>query len=374
MDSAHTPAKNGQSKPTFESEKMNTQILQKGTTFARMAIARALAHGDPSTVHALAASRWGANSAVADLLLKSAVGGGTTTSLSELAGTRQAVVEFLEVVRPMTILGKLAGLRRVPVNTPYVALSTGATAYWTAQGRATPVSATAFDRETMTSLKIAALVVLAKELLESADPMAEDLIRRDLARAVAELSDRSFIDADNGGIAGEMPASVTNAAATIAATTDFADDLAAALDAFAGDLETAAWVMSPKLAAKLGLRAGGRGAAADLGARGGSLAGLPAIVSAACQPSSDGYSITLLDAGSICTVDEGAELALSRQATVEMDSAPTGDTTTPAASTTAMVSLFQTDSVGLIVTRRMNWKLARAGSVVCITGASYEGV
>lgn len=82
----------------------------------------------------------------------------------------------------------------------------------------------------------------------------------------------------------------------------------------------------------------------------------------------------MLDAGSICMVDEGAELALSRQATVEMDSAPTGDTTTPAASTTAMVSLFQTDSVGLIVTRRMNWKLARAGSVVCITGASYAGV
>jgi hypothetical protein len=132
--------------------------------------------------------------------------------------------------------------------------------------------------------------------------------------------------------------------------------------------------MSPKLAAKLGLRAGGRGAAADLGARGGSLAGLPAIVSAACQASSDGHTITLLDAGSICTVDEGAELALSRQATVEMDTAPTGDTTTPAAASTAMVSLFQTDSVGLIVTRAMNWKLARPGAVVCIAGADYAGV
>lgn len=350
---------------------MNDHYLPRGTTFARMAIAKSLAES-PVEQHALAANRWGARSTVAEILMKSAVGGNDNSTAPELSDTWNVIAEFLEIVRPMTILGKLQGLRNVPVQTPFVAMSTGATAYWTQAGRATPVSKQAFSRETMTSLKIAALIVLAKALMNSADPKAEALIRLDLARAIAEQSDLSFISPDNTGIPGKMPASITNGAATISATGDFADDCASAIESFQGDLETASWILHPKLAAKLGLRAGGRGAAADLGARGGSLAGLPAIVSTACSQDSDGHTISLVDAGSICHVDEGAELSRSTQATVEMDTTPTADTATPGAATTAMVSLFQTDSVGLIVSRAVNWKLARPNAVVCITGADYS--
>lgn len=349
---------------------MNDHYLPRGTTFTRMAIAKALAES-PIEQHNFAANRWGSHSTVADILAKTAVGGNDGASAPEIADSWNMILEFLELVRANTILGKLEGLRLVPVQTPYCAVSTGATAYWTQAGRATPVSRQAFSRETMESLKVACLCVFDKKLAASLDPKAEALIRNDMVRSVAELSDLTFIGRDNGGIPGRMPASATAGATSIAATTDFADDIGNAIDSFQGDLATASWVLHPKLAAKLGLRAGGRGAAADLGARGGSLAGLPAIVSTACSQDSDGHTITLLDAGSICHVDEGAEIFRSTQASVEMDTTPTGDTITPTAASTAMVSLFQTDSVGMIVSRAINWKVARPGSVICITGADY---
>lgn len=349
---------------------MNEHYLPRGINFARMAIAKSLAES-PVEQHALAASRWGARSTVAEIFAKTAIGGNDGASAPELADSWNMILEMLELVRPNTVLGKMQDLRHVPVNTPYCAVSTGATAYWTKAGRATPVSKMAFARETTESLKVAALTVFDKALLNSSDPKAEALIRNDLARALIELSDRTFLDRDNGGIPARMPASVTDGATSIAATSDFADDVASAIDAFRGDLQTASWVLHPKLAAKLGLRAGGRGAAADLGARGGSLAGLPAIVSTACSQDSDGHVIALIDAASVCVVDEGLEIFRSTQATVEMDDAPSGDTVTPSAATTAMVSLFQTDSVGLIVSRAINWKLARPNAVVCITGCDY---
>ena len=349
---------------------MNDHYLPRGINFARMAITKALAES-PVEQHAYAANRWGARSQVADILAKTAIGGNDSASAPEIADSWNVILEFLELVRANTILGKLEGLRHVPVQTPYCAVSTGATAYWTQAGRATPVSRQAFSRETMESLKVACLCVFDKKLAASLDPKAESLIRNDLARALIELSDRTFLDRDNGGIPGKMPASVLDGATSIAATSDFADDIGSALGSFQGDLATASWVMHPKLAAKLGLRAGGVGAASDLGARGGSLAGLPAIVSTACTQDSDGHVIALIDAASVCVVDEGLEIYRSTQASVEMDDAPSGDTVTPGAATTAMVSLFQTDSVGLIVSRAVNWKLARPNAVVCIVGADY---
>lgn len=346
--------------------------LSKGLTFTRAAVATALAPATDAEKHRFAAARWGSESRVADFLRKSAVGGTNATNTPEL--TDPAVVEFIEVVQPLTILGKLRGLRRVPPNSPFVAQIGVATAYWTAQGKATPVSKSAFDRTTMASLKIAALCVFDKALLESADPRAENLIRHDLTQAVAGLSDQTFIDAGNSGISGQMPAAITYGAPTLTSSGSLAEDLAAAIEAFQGDIQSAAWVMHPRLAVQIGLLAGGRGVAADLGARGGSLAGLPAIVSPSCQLDSDGGTITLLDAASVCLLDEGAELFISKQGTVEMDSTPTGDTITPAAATKQLVSLFQTDSCGLIVSRSLNWKLARAGAVISVTGCHYSAV
>jgi HK97 family phage major capsid protein len=349
--------------------------IVRGQSFVRTCIALAASGGRVDEAAAYASKRWGHTSSPA-FILKSAVSGGSSANLdwSGLVDGEGAVTEFLEFVRPMSIIGKLEGLRRVPANTPYCATSTGATAYWTSEGKATPVSPLAFARDTMAPLKIACLVVLSRELIENSRPEAESLIRRDLARAITELSDRSFIDPTSSGTPGQMPASVTSGVTPSVSAGVLEDDLAQAVDAFGGDFESAAWCLHPRLAVQIALKAAGRGIGADLGPKGGLLLGLPAITSKSCQFDSTGGLITLLDAGGVVFLDEGAELKISTDADVAMDTEPSGDILAPAAETTAVVSLFTSDSVGLILTRRTNWALARENAVVCVSGCDYTAV
>ena len=98
--------------------------------------------------------------------------------------------------------------------------------------------------------------------------------------------------------------------------------------------------------------AGGRGVAADLGARGGVLAGLPVITSQSCSYGATGGLIALIDAGAIVLVDEGVEFRVGREAAVEMSDAPTGSSTAPTAATT-QVSMFQVDAAALIVSAKL---------------------
>lgn len=355
------------------------EIHHPGRALVRFLIARGAAaasarRGSPIPLRRqieTAASRWGHSSKALDVIKSAVAGAGTGSGEwgAELSEMTAAAAEFLDAIRPRTVLGKLQGVRRVPANTPVVTTGAGSAAFW-AGTKAAPLSRSAFDRVLLRPLTIVALQVFSKDLLESADPAAEALIHRDLANAVAELGDSAFLDAANAGVAGESPASIAYGAPAFAATGDLADDLEAALGMLDGALDTAAWVMHPRLAASIGLRAGGRGVAADLGARGGSLAGLPVLTSEAAQFDSDGGSIVLVDAAGVVVVDEGAEFSATADASIEMDDAPTGDATGPTAAT-SLVSLFQTDSVGIKVVRRINWMRARAAGAIVINGAAY---
>jgi HK97 family phage major capsid protein len=347
--------------------------LPRGLNFVRRGIAMAAAPTGISST-AYAATRWGAKSRPAMILRAAVAGGGASSGEwgAELADADADAAEFLEVVRPLTVLDRLQGLRRVPVRTPFVATAQGSTAHWRREGAAAKVSASAFNRESMVPLNLDALQVISDQLLRDAAPESERLILNDMAAATAEASDRAFLDRANGGVPGVTPAAITYGAIEVAATGSLADDIEAMLGAFSGSLQTASFVLHPRLAASIGLRAGGRGVAADLGAIGGTLAGLPALVSEACELDSDGVGdLILLDAGSICVCDTGADITRSTQGTVEMDDAPQGDSLTPVASSANLISLFQTDSTGLLVTRRVNWKLARQSAVVVLTGAGY---
>ena len=62
-------------------------------------------------------------------------------------------------------------------------------------------------------------------------------------------------------------------------------------------------------------------------------------------------------------------------ATVEQDDAPTGATDTPTgATTTNQVNLWQSDSVGFKVTRRINFAKRRSGAVNYLANGEYGGV
>ena len=357
-----------------------TIIPPRGSDFVRLVIAKCAAFAQGAQLSeqrqaelAIAAKRWGDRSSVVTMLRTAVPGASAGGWGAELVDdSAAAAVEFFTLAQQGTIVAKLEGLRRVPRRVPFVAISSGATAYWRGAGKATPISRMAFDRDTLDTLGMGCLVVLPSELVQDASPEAEALIRGDLLRAVTELLDSTFIDPTNAGVAGATPRSVTYGAPSVASTGDLADDCEEAIGKFAGSLATASWVMNPRLAAQIGIRAGGRGVGADVGARGGVMAGLPVIVSESCAHDSDAGTISLVDGAGIVLAEEpGISVSTTDTATIEQDNAPTGASDTPAAASATLVSLWQSDSVGVKAVVRANWAKARAGSVVTITAAAY---
>lgn len=338
----------------------------RGLTFVRTVIALAQASGSTRSALTIAQNNWGHGSQVVHLL-KAAIAAGNTTDSAwagNLVESSNAQMEFLEVVRPMTIVGKLPNLRRVPLRVPVAAQSSAATAYWVGEAGVKPLTSAAFNRERLDPTKVAAMVVCSDELLRFGQD-AETTLRDDLAAATALAMDAAFIDRGNSGSAGVRPASVTNGALSInstgTSTAAITHDIEAAIAAFQGDLGSAYWVLHPRTATAIGLKFAGGGIASDLGARGGVLAGLPAITSAAVPYGSTGSSMTLLDPASILFSEGGIEADRATQAAVVMNDAPgTG--------AAQQVSLWQTNSVAILVERETNWKAARSGSVVTIDG------
>ena len=81
-----------------------------------------------------------------------------------------------------------------------------------------------------------------------------------------------------------------------------------------------------------------------------------------------GGNIVLFDPSAVVLADEsGLEIDASRQASVQMDSAPAS----PADATTVLTSFWQSGLVGLRAVRFINWQRSRANAVVYLAGAAY---
>jgi HK97 family phage prohead protease len=94
--------------------------VEKGIGLARFAMALIRAKGHKSTRSRSSATRsagWTSSPSL-DVMKAAVAAGDTTTSgwASELVYNQNLASEFIEFLRPMTIVGKLDGLRRVPFN------------------------------------------------------------------------------------------------------------------------------------------------------------------------------------------------------------------------------------------------------------------
>jgi hypothetical protein len=196
------------------------------------------------------------------------------------------------------------------------------------------------------------MVVCTDEVLRSSNPSAELLIRNDLLNATARAIDDAFIDETNAGIANVMPTAVNHNLTPAA-------DLQLLIAGFTGDLSVSYFVGHPAYFAGL--------AGSDhpnIGARGGSLLGIPAISSSACSPD----VLTLVDPTGLVYSEGSAEIRTSRQATIQMLDNPTNNSATGTATT--MVSLYQVNSTALLAEVAVNWSVARPGSVAILSSAS----
>ncbi|KAA5961016.1 MULTISPECIES: phage major capsid protein [Pantoea] len=354
------------------------QTLEKGIAFARFAKSLAAANGSRSEALEIARKQYPDDSKLHHVL-KSAVGAGTTTDpvwAGALVEYQDYAKDFIEFLRPQTIIGRfgqgnIPSLRQVPFNIRIPAQTSGGSAGWVGQGKAKPLTKFDFESITFSFAKVAAIAVLTDELIRFSNPAADALVRNALAEAVIARLDTDFINPSKAEVAGVSPASVTNGITAIPSTGIPDEDAAAAFGVFvAANLQPngAVWLMSSTTALALSMRknALGQKEYPDMTLLGGTFQGLPVIVSQYV-----GNLLVLVNAPDIYLADDGGvAVDMSREASLEMESEPAGDSGTPTA--TEMVSMFQTNSVAIRAERWINWKRRRTAAVAVISGVNYS--
>lgn len=390
-----TDEPNAQSAKTLDFQKFqvrskNTQKLEPGIAFARAAKCLALGHLEHRDAIGIAKSLYdGQDSIIAAtqrLVTKAAVAAATTSDATwagPLVGDETSVfADFVEYLRPQTILGRfgtngIPSLRRVPFRVPLIGQTSGGDGYWVGEGQAKPLTKFDFERKTLEPLKVANIAVATMEVIRDSSPSADVIIRDQLAAALRERLDIDFIDPAKAAVAGVSPASILNGVAGIPSSGNTADDVRADIRALfnafiaANNAPTSGvWLMPATTALALSLMQNPLGQAEfpGISMTGGTLFGLPVIVSEYIPTASAGAVVALVNASDIYLGDEGGvDLSMSTEASLQMDNAPDNPTT----ASTVLVSLWQRNLVGFRAERAINWARRRASAVAYLTGVNW---
>lgn len=385
-----------------ESRAVSTRVtvsksLPPGIQFARYAMCMGMSRGNPFEAKELAKQNYGDDSPVLIKMIDYHQRGAVGAVNAQTAGSGSELVpynimdDFIEYLRPRTILGKLGttvngvtypSLRRVPFNTRVSGFSAGTTATWVGEGLPALLSKPTSTSITLTWSKLAALTVLTKEEIKFSNPSAEARVRDELARAIIYKQDLDFIDPVRVAVANVSPASITwNTTPVLTTGTTaaaFRTDMATLLATFATaklDPSDIFLIMSTVDALNISLMITSLGNQVFPGMtmHGGYLMGFPVVTTESMVSIGSPVStiIVAVKAGDIYLADDGeVTVDASDQASVEMvdSSSQSGLTGTGA----SQVSLWQSGLLGLKATRVINWKLRRTGAARYIYNAAYR--
>ena len=300
-------------------------------------------------------------------------GNGSVAQVQNLVGT------FLQLVRARTVRGRLP-LRLMPPNTSMLAIGSGAAAAFLAEGQPLRISKLALERETVALFKLGASLVWTKELLLSSNPLAERAFAQALLDCCVAYEDLQFLDPGIGPVAGTSPGSITYGLtgsdvvdSSGAGATEIRADLKRLFAPFTGSdaaLDRAYVILSAQSAVHLSLLCGEDGGLMfpKIGARGGEICGVPAVVSAACTlAGSPGENFAVLVDPSRVLYSESpaVEIESASHATLQMDSAP-GDGEQP-----LLVSLWSSGLKALKIVKPVSWRLAAGGGCTILRGMAY---
>lgn len=361
-------------------EPKDTTKLPPGLGFARFARVKAVAHLDLAGTRdqlAVAKMLYPDDARLISSIEKAAVPAASTLSTTWAGNLINeggiAFADFVEFLRPRTLYGQISDrFRNLPFDTPVLVQGSGGVAKWVKEGAAKPLTRWTYTRTKLGPLKVAAIAAATKETLMRASVAADTFLRDELARAVGGGIDVTLIS-DDAAVADESPAGLLYGTPAVTLTGDgsvqgIRCDIAVMLKALVGNNLTVAgafWVMPETTAIDLSLATNEVGVPAFPGVTptGGTLAGLPVFTSQYVPSPTDGPVVALIKGDEIFLGDEGGiQVSMSDQASLQMDDAPTNNSVAPTA--TQLVSLWQTNSVGFLVERILNWQKRRAGAVV----------
>jgi len=320
-------------------------------------------------------------------IAKTAVGAGTTTDAtwaSPLIAYNVMASEFIEFLRPATIIGRIPGLRRVPFNIQMPRATSGTSAGWVGENAPKPVTSMAFDTVTLRWAKAAGIVVLTDELVRFSNPAAEAVVRQDLVATIAQFLDRQFVDPAVAEVTNVSPASITNGVSAVVPTGTTASAFRADVKTLFANLLTnnltntagGVWIMTQQQALALAIMQNSLGQQVFPtmnGIEGGTLLGYPVVTSENIPSSTgspvEGSPIIFAIAPEIMLADDGQViLDSSNQASVQLDTTPDS----PPGASSPYISLWQMNMTGLRAERWINWKKRRSTVVQYITSARYS--
>ncbi len=350
--------------------------VPKGTAFTRYVALLALSKGNIMQAEVLANNHFKDTPEVGTVLKAAVAAGSTsdTTWAGPLVQYNDMVNEFIELLRPQTIIGRLTGVRRVPFNIRIPRQTAGTTGTFVGEGSPTPVKKLDFDNITLPWAKASTIVVITAELAKLSNPSAEALVRQDLMDGLSQYLDKRLIDPAYPGVANVSPASLTygvtptqSTGATLAALDA---NVRTAMTTFADaelGLGAGVWVMSASMAIRLSMMRTNQDTKAfpELSVNGGTFYGLPVIVSNNVVGSGspgDQYLI-LIDQSNVLLADDGQLMIdVSTEASLEMNDAPSGGAT-------SLRSLWQNGLMGVKCDRWIYWTKRRSQAVQFIDKA-----
>jgi len=334
--------------------------------FTRFTLALAKARGNLSVAQEVAKA-WSDTPEV-EQVLKAAVAAGTTTDPAWAGSLVYQTMSdsFLELLRPATILGQIQqSMTPVPFNTKVPRQTAGATAGWIGEGAPKPVSKLSFDQVSLTPCKVAVIVVYSEELLRVSRPNVETVAQADLVQACATAIDAALIDSA-AAVAGVRPAGLANGVTPIAAGGSTAAQIDAALkQALAAMLaqnipiQGVSVLMNPVDAIGLGMIRTTSGDLVYPTVSAGTLYGMSIVRSASIAAG----TLMVIAAPQILVADAGVLVDSSREASLQLDSAPANPPT-------PLVSLWQQDLAALRVERIINWMKRTSACFQVITGVT----
>ena len=356
----------------------------QGQFYTQMIIARALAHielmkGNAVPAWKIAEGRFKNHDLLVNIL-KTGVAGGDETSgawgAELVAADGRYTGDFITFLTSRTVYDKLP-LRQVPANVVIKGQDGTATGYWVGRQQPIPVSKPDFSTVTLEPLKVAAIAALSNELLRDSTPAAEMLVRDSLADASGQRVDNTFLSSD-AAVSHVSPAGILNgvSSGTSAGTSaaNILTDIKTLYSPFitAKHVSGLQFVLHPSQAKALSLILTSLGTLQfpNITAMGGSLMGDPVVTG----DNVDGNDFILLDPSNIWRIgDTGLSVEISREATIEMDTAPTGEGATPTAQSVNMVSMYQAEMTAIKVVRSINFQKRRSTAVSFITNVDYDG-
>lgn len=348
----------------------------KGIGMARMAIAMVQAKGNPHYAAELARKHW-PHAPEVELTIKAVIEAGDTTTsgwASQLVPAAQQMQnEFLDLLRPQTILGKL-NLNRVPFNIAVPVLTAGGNFNWVGEANPKPVTKGTLDSVSLRWAKVAGIIVITKELARFSMPKAELLIRNMMIKDIKQFLDSRFIST-NAAVANVSPAGILNGITPVtpSATTAAAAfvDLNNLLNNFTAnnvDPSSIVLIMSATQAIAFSLMNTTLGVRQfpNISVKGGELAGFQVIVSEAVGTK----IVALVPEDILLAEDDGITVDVSDQASVEMSDTPVLGDTSPITGATVK-SFWQNNLIGLRAEQFITWQRGRTAAVEYINGNAY---